>query len=101
MQIVQLEPSIMDIINHDEAIRARAGLLGVPKSVLRGVQEVDQLREERAMQQQMQQEMMMQQQQAEVAAKQSQTASEMSKPETKETLQQALEIAEEEGITGQ
>ena len=100
MQIVQLEPSIMDIINHDEAIRARAGLLGVPKSVLRGVQEVDQLREERAMQQQMQQEMMMQQQQAEIAAKQSQTASEMSKPETKETLQQALEIAEEEGITG-
>ena len=100
MQIVQLEPSIMDIINHDEAIRARAGLLGVPKSVLRGVQEVDQLREERAMQQQMQQEMMMQQQQAEIASKQSQTASEMSKPETKETLQQALEIAEEEGITG-
>jgi hypothetical protein len=100
MQIVQLDPTIMDIINHDEAIRARAGLLGVPKSVLRGVQEVDQLREERAMQQQMQQEMMMQQQQAEIAAKQSQTASEMSKPETKETLQQALEIAEEEGITG-
>jgi len=101
MQIVQLDPNIMDIINHDEAIRARAGLLGVPKSILRGIEEVEELRQQRAMQQQMQQEMMMQQQQAEIAAKQSQTATEMSKPETKETLQQALEAAQKEGITEQ
>ena len=101
MQVVQLDPNIMDIINHDEAIRARAGLLGVPKSILRGIEEVEELRQQRAMQQQMQQEMMMQQQQAEIAAKQSQTATEMSKPETKETLQQALEAAQKEGITEQ
>lgn len=99
MQVVQLNPEIMDIIDHDAAIRARAELLGVPKSILRGVNEVAELREQRAQQQQMQQEMQQQQQQAELAEKQSKTATEMSKPETKETLQQALEAAEEEGLT--
>ena len=98
MQIVQLDPNIMDVIDHDKAIRARAGLLGVPKSVLRGEGEVAELREARAQQQQMQQEIMMAQQQADIAAKQSKTATEMAKPETKEVVDEATEVAEEEGL---
>ena len=98
MQIVQLDPNIMDVIDHDKAIRARAGLLGVPKSVLRGEGEVAELREARAPQQQMQQEIMMAQQQADIAAKQSKTATEMAKPETKEVVDEATEVAEEEGL---
>jgi hypothetical protein len=98
MQIVQLDPTIMDIINHDEAIRARAGLLGVPKSVLRGVNEVAELREARAQQQQQQQQMEMAQQQAEIGAQQSKTATEMAKPETKKVIDEAADVAEDEGL---
>ena len=96
MQIGQLDPATMDIINHDEAIRARAELLGVPKSVLRGREEVDELREQRAMQQQMQQEMMMQQQQAEIAAKQGSALKDMSGAETQGVLEQVGQAVEEE-----
>ena len=97
MQIGQLDPAIMDIVNHDEAIRARAQLLGVPKSILRGREEVDELREQRAMQQQMQQEMMMQQQQAEIAAKQGSALKDMSGAETQDVLEQVGQAVEEEG----
>ena len=48
MNVVQIDPSIMDNIDHDEAIRMRAKLLGVPKTVLRGSEEVDEMREQRA-----------------------------------------------------
>ncbi len=34
MQLGQADPTIMDILNHDEAVRMRAKLLGVPKTVL-------------------------------------------------------------------
>ena len=40
MNLAQADPGVLDIINHDVAIRMRAELLGVPKSVLRGEQEV-------------------------------------------------------------
>ena len=97
MQIGQVDPGIMDIIDHDEAVRARAELLGVPKSILRGREEVDELREQRAMQQQMQQEMMMQQQQAEIAAKQGSALKDMSGAETQGVLEQVGQAVEEEG----
>ena len=97
MQIGQVDPGIMDIIDHDEAVRARAELLGVPKSILRGREEVDELREQRAMQQQMQQEMMMQQQQAEIAAKQGSALKDMSGAETQDVLEQVGQAVEEEG----
>jgi len=98
MQIVQLDPSIMDIIDHDEAIRMRANLLGVPKSVLRGREEVDEMREAKAQQAAMEQQMMQQQQMAEMAQKQAGIASEMAKPETREIIEEATQIAEEEDV---
>jgi hypothetical protein len=98
MQIVQLDPSIMDIIDHDEAIRMRANLLGVPKSVLRGREEVDEMREAKAQQAAMEQQMMQQQQMAEVAQKQAGIASEMAKPETREIIEEATQIAEEDDV---
>mgnify|MGYP003651131531 CR=1 FL=1 len=97
MQIGQADPGIMDIINHDEAIRARAELLGVPKSILRGREEVDEIREQRAMQQQQQQEMMMQQQQAEIAAKQGSAVKDMSGAEAQDVMQQVGQAVDEEG----
>ena len=35
MQVVQVDPTVMDVIDHEQAIRMRATLLGVPKTVLR------------------------------------------------------------------
>ena len=98
MQVAQADPGILDIINHDQAIRMRAELLGVPKSVLRGVDEVEEIRQQRAEQQQMQQEMMMQQQQAEAGASNAKVMSEMAKPETQELMNEAMEAAEAEGL---
>jgi len=94
MQVAPADPALMDIIDNDEAIRARAELLGVPKSVLRGREEVEEIREARLQQQQMQQDMMMQQQQADIAQKQSAAMSELSKPDTQagtEAIAAALE----------
>ena len=94
MQIAPADPSLMDIIDNDEAIRARAELLGVPKSVLRGREEVQEMREARMQQQAMQEQMAMQQQQADIAQKQSRAMSELSKPDTQagtEAIAAALE----------
>ena len=96
MQLAQADPSIMDILNHDEAIRARAELLGVPKSVLRGRAEVDELRQARMQQQAMQQEMMMQQQQAEIGAKQAASLESLAKPETRAVAEQVSAELEED-----
>ena len=60
MTIGQASPEIMDLIDHDRAVRLRAKLLGVPKNILRGEAEVNQIRQQRMQQQQM----AMQQQQA-------------------------------------
>ena len=62
MNIAQIDPAIMDNIDHDEAVRLRGNLLGVPKTVLRGKDDVDSLRAMRAEQAQMAQ--MAQEQQA-------------------------------------
>ena len=62
MNIAQIDPAIMDNINHDEAVRLRGKLLGVPKTVLRGKDDVDNMRTMRAEQAQMAQ--MAQEQQA-------------------------------------
>ena len=58
MNIAQIDPAIMDNIDHDEAVRLRGKLLGVPKTVLRGRDEVEGMREAKA---QAQQDMMQQQ----------------------------------------
>lgn len=62
MNIAQIDPAIMDNIDHDEAVRLRGKLLGVPKTVLRGKDDVDNMRTIRAEQAQMAQ--MAQEQQA-------------------------------------
>ena len=44
MNIAQVDPAIMDNIDHDNAIRMRAKLLGVPKTVMRGTDQVQEMR---------------------------------------------------------
>jgi len=44
MELAQADPGVMDIINSDTAIRMRAELLGVPKTILRSVDEVAEIR---------------------------------------------------------
>ena len=89
--VAQADPSIMDLINHDVAMRARATLLGVPKTILRGQDEVDAIREQRAEQQQMQQQMAMQQQQSEIQKTQGEAASNMAEPGVQEMVSGAVE----------
>jgi len=98
MQVTQLDPNIMDVIDHDKAIRMRAELLGVPKSILRGIEEVNQMREAKAQMAAMQQQVMMEKEQAAIAAQQSSTAKNMAQPETRDLLNEAATIAEEEDI---
>ena len=98
MQVAQVDPSIMDIIDHDAAIRTRANLLGVPKSILKSSVEVDQMRQDRAMQQQMQQEIEMQQQQASATASNATALSKLADPQTQDVMSQVGAAAQEEGL---
>ena len=98
MNVVQVDPSIMDNINHDEAIRLRGDLLGVPKIILRARDEVEELREQRQQAQQAQQQAEQQQQAAQAALTQGQAMSEMGTPEAQEGMAQAEQAAQEEGL---
>ena len=98
INVVQIDPSIMDNINHDEAIRLRGDLLGVPKIVLRARDEVEELREQRQQAQQAQQQAEQQQQAAQAALTQGQAMSEMGSPEAQEGMAQAEQAAQEEGL---
>mgnify|MGYP003639242313 FL=1 len=98
MNVVQVDPSIMDNINHDEAIRLRGDLLGVPKIILRARDEVEELREQRQQAQMAQQQAEQQQQAAQAALTQGQAMSEMGTPEAQEGMAQAEQAAQEEGL---
>ena len=98
VNVVQVDPSIMDNINHDEAIRLRGDLLGVPKIVLRSRDEVEELREQRQQAQMAQQQAEQQQQAAQAALTQGQALSEMGSPEAQEGMAQAEQAAQEEGL---
>ena len=98
INVVQIDPSIMDNINHDEAIRLRGDLLGVPKIVLRARDEVEELREQRQQAQMAQQQAEQQQQAAQAALTQGQAMSEMGSPEAQEGMAQAEQAAQEEGL---
>ncbi len=98
MQVVQVDPTVMDVIDHEQAIRMRATLLGVPKTVLRGEDEVAEIREQRAAAQQQAQEQAMAQQQADTALSQGKAMTEMSKPDTKEGMEEAMAQAEQQGL---
>ena len=90
MNVSQINPDILDIINHDEAIRQRAKLLGVPDSILRGRAEVMQGRMMRQQQQMQQQQMMADQMQAETVQKQAQAAQTAADPRVDAQIQLSL-----------
>jgi len=96
MNVAQADPGVMDLINHDEAIRVRATLLGVPKTILRGRDEVDQMRQMRAQQQQMMMQMQQAQAQAETMKTGAEAAQTMSDPALAE-MGEAI-AAETEGL---
>lgn len=92
--VAQIDPSIMDNINHDEAIRMRAELLGVPKSILVSRDDVADKREaqqQAAMQQQM---LMAQQQQAQTGKMQAEAAKAVADPDVQGVMQEASDEAE-------
>ena len=90
MQLAQADPNVMDLFDNDTAIRLRGELLGVPKTVLRGPAEVEQIRRARAEQQRMQQEMMAAQQQAEMNAAQAKTVTQLNQPENQGVMEEAM-----------
>jgi len=98
MNVGQVDPAIMDNINHDEAIRLRAKLLGVPKTVLRGTDEVVEMREAKAQAQQDMMQQQMAQQQAQTALTQGQAMNQLGQPEAQEGMEQAEEAAKEQGL---
>ena len=94
MNIAQVDPSVMDNINHDEAVRLRATLLGVPNSILVSKNDIEEKREAQAQAQQQQQEMMMQQQQAQVAKTGAEAMKTASDPDTQANLEEATSAVE-------
>ena len=96
MNVAQADPGIMDLIDHDEAIRIRSTLLGVPKTILRGRDEVDEMRQMRAQQQQQMMEMQQAQAQAETMKTGAQAAQTMADPQLAE-MGEAI-AAEMEGL---
>jgi len=96
MNIAQVDPAIMDNINHDEAVRLRGKLLGVPKTVLRGKDQVDEMRNARAEQQQMAQMAQQQQAQAQAMKTQAEASKTMSDPNVQAMLG---DTAEDMGIS--
>ena len=91
MNVVQVDPTIMDNINHDEAIRLRAKLLGVPKTVLRSKDEVEELRAERAEQQAMAAQVAEQQAQGDAMQSQAKAAKDMADPRVQQMMQETQE----------
>ena len=80
MSVAQIDPSIMDLINHDEAIKTRANLLGVPKTVLRSQADVDTIRQLRMEQQQQQAQIEQQQQRASALRNEASAVKDLSDP---------------------
>jgi len=99
MNIAQIDPAIMDNIDHDEAVRLRGKLLGVPKTVLRGKDDVEGLRAMRAEQAQMAQ--MAQEQQALGKAQkdQAQAAKILADPNVSSGLEDTVQEMGMENIT--
>lgn len=94
MNIAQADPSIMDNLNHDEALRLRAKLLGVPNSVMRGREEIEEQREAQAAAQAAQQQAMAAQQMAEMGKTQAEAAKAVSDPAVQGVMGQAQAEAE-------
>jgi len=96
MNIAQVNPNVMEIINHEEAVRMRARLLGVPNSILVSREDLEEARQAQMEQQMMQQQIMMQQQVAQTTQQQAEAAKSIADPAAQAALQQAA--AEIEGL---
>ncbi|QDP62404.1 MAG: putative portal protein [Prokaryotic dsDNA virus sp.] len=94
MMVGQIDPAVMQNINHDAAIRLRADLLGVPKTIMRGVDEVEEMREAAAQAQAQQAEMAAQMQAADMGKTQAETAKIVSDPDTQGVMGEAQVEAE-------
>lgn len=57
MQLAQVSPEVLDLVDVDKAGRTMSDRLGAPADMLRGAEQVDELRQARQQQQQAQQEM--------------------------------------------
>ena len=57
MQLAQVNPEVLDIVDVDKAGRTISDRLGAPADILRGVEQVDEMRQQRQQQQQAQAEM--------------------------------------------
>jgi len=96
MNIAQVNPNVMEIINHEEAVRMRAKLLGVPNSILVSREDLEEARQAQMEQQQMQQQIMMQQQVAQATQQQAEAAKAAADPDAQAMMQQAA--AQLEGL---
>ena len=86
MNIAQVDPAIMDNIDHDNAIRMRAKLLGVPKTVLRGKDQVDEMRAAQAEAQQQAAMAQQAQQEAQVANTQADATKKLADPNVQSAM---------------
>ena len=98
MQLASVDPGIMDIIDNDKAIRMRAELLGVPKSVLRSENDVIKIRRDRQEAMMQQQQLEAQEQQSKIAANQGQAMAALSNPEVKAGTEELMTQLEQEGL---
>ena len=94
MMVGQIDPAVMQNINHDAAIRLRAELLGVPKTVMRGSDEVQEMRMAQQQAQAAAAEQQAMQQQMAMGKTQAETAKIVSDPDVQDTLSQATKEAE-------
>ena len=94
MMVGQIDPAVMQNINHDKAVRLRAELLGVPKTIMRGTDEVEEMREAQQQAQAQQAEMAAQMQAAEMGKTQAETAKIVSDPDTQGVMGEAQVEAE-------
>jgi len=95
--VAQVNPSIMDNIDHDAAVRLRANLLGVPKSILRDPDEIEEQRQAAAQAQAQQQQMEMAAQQAQAVGQEADTAQKMAQPEVQDMMQEAQQQMQDAG----
>ncbi|MCS5590726.1 MAG: portal protein [Candidatus Thioglobus sp.] len=86
----QIAPEIMDNLDHDEAIRSRASLLGVPKNIMKDPRQIAEMREQRQAEMQKQQEMAQMQQTVGMAGQAAQM-SEQVNPENVESTEAGIE----------
>jgi len=88
--LARLVPEVMDNLDHDAAIRSRADLLGVPKTILKDKEEIDKIRKNRADQQQQMMEMQQLQQSVDMATKVAPQINPDNVESTKEGIEQIM-----------